>query len=580
MSKCIDHVCTSQNNGDYSATKENVNQVPSLQKSALKYILNNVENIIGHRMTFLPWNVAELILEGIDHEIDGIQEKYLTYFTSDSSCLRTGHRIDVLEAVNIHLFCVEEWLCYVDNIHLKHLNISKCLLNVSSTAFNNQNLKFVVDQLPLLQGLNLSETKVTDLETLNKLRELKIFMFKDNDTNSYKHLKDVMNLKMIDLSSELWTEPQKKSLTDLLQIAKWPDIRYLDISGNMECNENILRNFLKAHKKLTFLGIFKTNCESLTIFDPKHKEHFFGLKTLTDLMNHWKPTRYKNSEKLNIHMGGLACLYNLTKDEPSLLPLGLISVIVNCCLDAVECGVHQEQLVKNGLMILCSDYILNNVLTTKQTAKLCKNSEYITKMIALVKSKVEPYLNVDYVLRFTLSALWNITDECLQTCRTFIKKGGLDVFKQALEKVDSLSVDDPFVSTETKLFGLLNNIAEIPELRIHLLIDEDLMNAIIQRLKKSNIVSIAYFAAGILANIIIGHDFSGNEKFTTLVFVKKRSEYAKLLAESVESWPEQETEVVAYRSFKPFIPLLRNSEFYGVQLWALWAIEHVCKLNS
>lgn len=85
---------------------------------------------------------------------------------------------------------------------------------------------------------------------------------------------------------------------------------------------------------------------------------------------------------------------------------------------------------------------------------------------------------------------------------------------------------------------------------------------------------MAFFAAGILANIIIG-EYSSNESF-----VNKRKEYAFLLAKYVELWQEQDSEVVAYRSFKPFIPLLQDSEYYGVQLWALWAIGHVCKLNG
>lgn len=297
----------------------------------------------------------------------------------------------------------------------------------------------------------------------------------------------------------------------------------MDISGGYECNESIIIEFIENHRKLDFLGVFKTNIEGLSIFNPENDSFIEKLKTtgtenlrqivfslnayksclswcfecicklfhfslpyldhstlhtycecieaLTNIMKFWKPKRFtKDTEKLNIHMGGLACLYNLTKDEASLLPLHLISIIVECCLDAIESGMKQEQLVKNGLMILCSDFILNSVrfdryrclktvlnvmldtenegiirmsvaicsilasqLTTEQTAKLSNKSDYIAKMIMLVHSKVEPYLQVDYVLKFTLSALWNITDECYQTCKMFILENGLQVFKIALE---------------------------------------------------------------------------------------------------------------------------------------------------
>lgn len=87
------------------------------------------------------------------------------------------------------------------------------------------------------------------------------------------------------------------------------------------------------------------------------------VQVLLDIMDTWKLSRFKNEmDKMNIHMGGLACLYNLTKDDPSLLPLNLISQMVEKCLDALEFGSKQEQLIKNGLMILCSDYILNSVV--------------------------------------------------------------------------------------------------------------------------------------------------------------------------------------------------------------------------
>lgn len=38
--------------------------------------------------------------------------------------------------------------------------------------------------------------------------------------------------------------------------------------------------------------------------------------------------------------------------------------------------------------------------------------------------------------------------------------------------------------------------------------------------------------------------------------------------------------MVAYRSFNPFIPLLRAADMPAVQLWAVWAILHVCTKNG
>jgi len=37
--------------------------------------------------------------------------------------------------------------------------------------------------------------------------------------------------------------------------------------------------------------------------------------------------------------------------------------------------------------------------------------------------------------------------------------------------------------------------------------------------------------------------------------------------------------MVTYRSFKPFIPLLHCTQIPVIQLWAIWAIHHVCSTD-
>ena len=38
--------------------------------------------------------------------------------------------------------------------------------------------------------------------------------------------------------------------------------------------------------------------------------------------------------------------------------------------------------------------------------------------------------------------------------------------------------------------------------------------------------------------------------------------------------------MVAYRSFSPFFSLLRCFDLPAVQLWSVWAMEHVCSKNG
>ena len=46
------------------------------------------------------------------------------------------------------------------------------------------------------------------------------------------------------------------------------------------------------------------------------------------------------------------------------------------------------------------------------------------------------------------------------------------------------------------------------------------------------------------------------------------------------NWEQPEEEMVAYRSFQPFIPLLMALDKPQVQLWAVWALHHVTTKNS
>jgi len=47
------------------------------------------------------------------------------------------------------------------------------------------------------------------------------------------------------------------------------------------------------------------------------------------------------------------------------------------------------------------------------------------------------------------------------------------------------------------------------------------------------------------------------------------------LASVVARWNTPEEEMVAYRSFRPFLPLLNAGQEPAVQLWAIWAIHQV-----
>ena len=101
---------------------------------------------------------------------------------------------------------------------------------------------------------------------------------------------------------------------------------------------------------------------------------------------------------------------------------------------------------------ICS--ILAAKISTVETSMLGAQPQYMSKLLAMVRTKVESK-SVDITMKFTLSALWNLTDESATTCEVFIDEGGMELFLKVLE-----SFQGQF-SVETKVLGSLNNIAEV-----------------------------------------------------------------------------------------------------------------------
>ena len=62
--------------------------------------------------------------------------------------------------------------------------------------------------------------------------------------------------------------------------------------------------------------------------------------------------------------------------------------------------------------------------------------------------------------------------------------------------------------------------------------------------------------------------------------MKMVNKYSNLQYSVVSAWQTPEEEMVAYRSFRPFFPLMAPQQPFPVQMWAAWAIHHVCSKNG
>ena len=223
---------------------------------------------------------------------------------------------------------------------------------------------------------------------------------------------------------------------------------------------------------------------------------------------------------------------------------------------------------------ICS--ILAAKISTDETSSLGAKPIYMETLLQVVKSKVyasqqvpvvpPAELEPDIMLKFTLSALWNLTDESPSTCSMFLEKGGIPLYLQVLKYYKGLP------SVEMKILGLLNNIAEVPALRSQLMEPEFIH--CLRELLASPSIDVSYFAAGIFAHLM-----SDQESWHSHTHLP-RTEISKQLVSVVLGWKSPENEMVAYRSFKPFLPLMRCDDAPEVQLWAIWAIHHVCSKNS
>ena len=147
----------------------------------------------------------------------------------------------------------------------------------------------------------------------------------------------------------------------------------------------------------------------------------------------------------------------------------------------------------------------------------------------------------------------------------FLDEDGMELF------LDVLRIFPNESAIETKVLGLLNNIAEVSWLRTSLLVAPFI--EVLRTLLRSSSIEVSYFAAGIVAHLASDKP----EKWSVQGIPK--SVITRELWTVVSHWIYPEEEMVAYRSFKPFFPLLVPKQEEAVQLWAVWAIHHVCTKN-
>ncbi|XP_026160680.1 protein zyg-11 homolog [Mastacembelus armatus] len=516
-------------------------------------------------------------------------------------------------------------------------------LSLANVDFYDSGLVDVCS-LPRLESLDLSNTSVTNLSPLlglkERLRSLTLHQLKRLEMSTAQLLGVIGQL---DVLQHLDISDDKQFTSDVArQLLGQPEILpalvSLDVSGRKQVTDAAVKAFVEERPGMTFVGLLATDagfsdflsgegnlkvtgeanetqiCEALRRYSEREgfvREALFHLFSLTHVMEKPRPDILKlvvlgmknHPATLNVQLAASACVFNLTKQDLAAgMPVRLLSTVTQLLLEAMRTFPNHQQLQKNCLLSLCSDRILQEVpfnrfeaaklvmqwlcnhedqnmqrmavaiisilaakLSTEQTAQLGAELFIVKQLLHIVRQKATQGV-VDATLKFTLSALWNLTDESPTTCRRFIENQGLDLFIKVLESFPNES------SIQQKVLGLLNNIAEVGELHGELMVQGFLDH--ISSLLHSPEVEVSYFAAGILAHLT-----SRGEEAWTLK-PELRSSLLEQLHAVIMKWPPPECEMVAYRSFNPFFPLLECFHTPGVQLWAAWAMQHVCSKNA
>uniref|UniRef100_A0A673YPY3 Zyg-11 family member, cell cycle regulator n=1 Tax=Salmo trutta TaxID=8032 RepID=A0A673YPY3_SALTR len=237
-------------------------------------------------------------------------------------------------------------------------------------------------------------------------------------------------------------------------------------------------NFLNGKGSLKVTGEANETqiCEALRRYSEREgfvREALFHLFSLTHIMEKPRPDILKlvvlgmknHPATLNVQLAASACVFNLTKQDLAAgIPVRLLGTVTQLLLEAMCTFPNHQQLQKNCLLSLCSDRILQEVpfnrfeaaklvmqwlcnhedqnmqrmavaiisilaakLSTEQTAQLGAELFIVKQLLHIVHQKATQGV-VDATLKFTLSALWNLTDESPTTCRHFIENQGLDLF--------------------------------------------------------------------------------------------------------------------------------------------------------
>ncbi|MEE6495569.1 hypothetical protein FKM82_002084 [Ascaphus truei] len=490
-----------------------------------KWIKENLQCLVLNSLTLSLEDPYERCFS----QLSGLRALSITnvlFYNEDLADVASLPRLESLDISNTSVTDITALVACKDRLKSLTMHHLKCL------KMNTSQILDVIRELELLSHLDISDDKQFTSDIAFWLLEQKdmLLSLMSLDISGRKHVTDKAVKAFIE------RRPRMQFVGLLATEAGYSD--FLSGEGSVkvsgEANQTQIAEALRRYSERSFFV----------------REALFHLFSLTHVMDKANPEMLKlvvtgmrnHPTNLPVQLAASACVFNLTKQDLAAgMPVKLLADVTHLLLEAMKHFPNHQQLQKNCLLSLCSDRILQDVpfnrfdaaklvmqwlcnhedqnmqrmavaiisilaakLSTEQTAQLGAELFIVRQLLQIVRQKSSQSL-VDTTLKFTLSALWNLTDESPTTCRHFIENQGLELFMKVLEAFPSES------SIQQKVLGLLNNIAEVKELHSELMWKDFIDH--ISKLLHSVEVEVSYFAAGIIAHLV-----SRGEETWTLSF--------------------------------------------------------------
>ncbi|GFU51776.1 protein zer-1 homolog [Trichonephila clavipes] len=342
----------------------------------------------------------------------------------------------------------------------------------------------------------------------------------------------------------------QKVLNDLFQIFRF------STCNNTKLALDVLMEAMRLHLKVKHIQV-SGSASLFYIVKGEHKD-LFNMKIRRKIIKLLIDAMSLHSTDVTMLRNGCLTLIHFKIPDDVFFAYKRLAVLL---LHIVGQDDQDEFVQRIGV------YLLNSLAcqVDGMEKKLVGDHGAISTMLQVIGKRLQRSV-CDEVMETAWSTMWNVTDETPVNCARFLQEKGMDLFLGCLrtfpQKPELLR----------NMMGLLGNVAEVKELRSHLMKDEYLIVFSQLLNSKSDGIEVSYNAAGIISHIAS----DGEEPWimNNITFVR-RENVLKQMVDAIENWSLDTKRNINYRSFKPILRLLTVEHTPEAQHWAAWALANL-----